>query len=295
MQIITNQDRKELKLHGSYSFPFLVSHERLSRYESGSFLWHWHPEIELTLIEQGEMLYHFSNQTILVKAGDALFGNANALHAGEMYQNQDCAYTPITFDPRLIYGYDNSLIHQKYVEPILQSQTLTGLHLDRSMSWHEPAISLIQKAVRIQQQQAPFFELEIVSILQQFWSLLVQNTPLPKAASAADHRNSERMRLILEYIEQHYDSEIRLDDIAAHIGLCKSECCRLFHRSMNVPLFEFLLEYRIEKSLTDLMDLTNSITAVAERAGFTDSNYYSKAFRKLKGCSPSQYRRQAIR
>ena len=57
MQIITDPAGKELKKHGDSSFPFLVSYERLSGYETGSFLWHWHPEIELTYIEKGEMLY----------------------------------------------------------------------------------------------------------------------------------------------------------------------------------------------------------------------------------------------
>lgn len=56
MQIITNNAGKELKKHGDSAFPCLVSYERLSGYETGSFLWHWHPEIELTYIEKGEML-----------------------------------------------------------------------------------------------------------------------------------------------------------------------------------------------------------------------------------------------
>lgn len=294
MQIITNQSQKELKQHGNYYFPFLVSHERLSRYESGSFLWHWHPEIELTLVEQGEMIYRFSTETFHVQQGEALFGNANALHAGEMYQSGDCSYTPVTFDPRLIYGYENSLIYQKYVEPIILNPALTGIHLNGSAPWHDRAISLIRESTVLQSEQPPLFELEIISRLQDFWKLLWQNTDLPASISATDRRNSERVRLILEYIEEHYAAQIRLEDIASHIGLCKSECCRLFHRTMKIPLFEFLLEYRIEKSLHALADPGNSITAVAEQAGFGDSNYYSKAFRKVKGCSPTKYRKQQL-
>ena len=55
MQIITNNAGKELKKHGDNAFPFLVSYERLSGYETGSFLWHWHPEIELTYVKKGEV------------------------------------------------------------------------------------------------------------------------------------------------------------------------------------------------------------------------------------------------
>ena len=73
MQIITNQNQKEIKEHGNYSFPVLVSYEALSNYESGSFLWHWHPEIEITLVTHGEMLYHINHDTFHLKEGQILF------------------------------------------------------------------------------------------------------------------------------------------------------------------------------------------------------------------------------
>ena len=60
-QIITNPSGRELKEHGSYRFPFLVSRERLSRYETGSFLWHWHTEIEFTLVTDGCMIYQIND------------------------------------------------------------------------------------------------------------------------------------------------------------------------------------------------------------------------------------------
>ena len=56
-EIITDGSQKELKKHGSDEFPLLVSYEKLSGYKSGSFLWHWHPEIEITLVLDGQILY----------------------------------------------------------------------------------------------------------------------------------------------------------------------------------------------------------------------------------------------
>ena len=84
MQIITNKSQKELKEHGSFQFPVLVSRECLSGYETGAFLWHWHPEVELTLVIDGVIEYHVNGNTYILKEGQALFGNANSLHSGGM-------------------------------------------------------------------------------------------------------------------------------------------------------------------------------------------------------------------
>ena len=110
MQIITNQFQKEQKKHGNDHFPFLVSYQRLSEYDYGSFMLHWHPEIEITYVQSGSMCYKVNNQTYHLREGDIIFNNSNALHSGAMENHMDCAYIPITFDPRLIYGFFQSTI-----------------------------------------------------------------------------------------------------------------------------------------------------------------------------------------
>ena len=61
--------------------------------------------------------------------------------------------------------------------------------------------------------------------------------------------------------------------------ICESECSRLFKRYMNVSLFTFLQEYRVERSLEFLLSSDDSIMEVAQKSGFTDSNYYAKVIR----------------
>ena len=93
MQIRMDKENRELKAHGSYEFPVNISYEQLSRYERGSFSWHWHPEIELTFVLSGQIGYQVNGKSYVLKEGDGIFCNTNALHSGT-------GWTASIFQPR---------------------------------------------------------------------------------------------------------------------------------------------------------------------------------------------------
>lgn len=291
MQIQINQDQKEMKEHGNFPFPVLVSDEILSRYESGSFMWHWHPEIEFTLVLSGEMLYRINQSDFHLKSGHALFGNANTLHTGHMLHGLDCHYISLTFDPKLIYGYEKSLLHTKYVAPLLQNPKLSSICFDLQEAWHHDVIDGLVRIHHLSRQKEDFFEMKIQVILHQLWLIFLEHySDLLNDDNYINEKNLNRLKTILSFIQENYAAKISLEDIAGSIHLCKSECCRLFKKHMHESLFDYLLRYRIEKSLPHLMNPDCSITEAAFQVGFADSNYFSKVFRKCMGCTPTKYR-----
>lgn len=73
-----------------------------------------------------------------------LFGNSSTLHAGSMYENGDCEYISLTFDPKLVYGYDHSILYTKYVKHIIQNASLPAILFDGSAHWHNDIRSIIE-------------------------------------------------------------------------------------------------------------------------------------------------------
>ena len=290
MQIITNQFQKELKQHGNEQFPFLVSYQKLSEYESGSFMWHWHPEIEITYVQKGTMCYKVNHMVYHLKEGDIVFNNSGALHSGTMENQEDCAYIPVTFDSRLIYGFFQSTINSKYVDPVIQDSMLPAICIDQSESWHKPFREYLLRIIALDEKKPDFYELDITICLQSMWRLLLEHITYEPQTSRENSLEYDRIKKILSYIEENYQNKITLNDIAGHIHLCESECTRLFKRHMNTTLFAFLQEYRIERSL-EFLQADQPVSAVADKAGFSDPNYYSKVFAKIKGCSPREYRK----
>lgn len=292
MQIVTNDEKKELKKHGNYKFPFLVSFERISQYEAGAFLWHWHPEIELTIITKGEMIYKINHEVIHLKTGDALFGNSNTLHAGNMINKLDCEYTSITFNPKLIYGYDNSIIYTKYVVPITQNTYIHAFVFQKKIKWQKEIIDIIMELIILDSTTPPLFEIQITMLLQKFWYILLSNISSLPISKNYSKREYDRVFKIVSYIEDNYSKKITLSELSKMVFLCENECCRLFKKQMKMSIFQFVSQYRIEKSIDYLINTKTSISTISNLVGFSDSNYFTKMFKKYTGYTPTQYRKR---
>ena len=291
MRLQIDQKQKEVKAHGTYGFPVLVSPERLSWFDTGECPWHWHPEIELTLILEGEILYQVNDNSCLLKAGEGLFCNTNVLHAGRHGNSADCSYLSVTFHPRLLYGYNNSLMQNRYMEGILRDPELASIHFKPEVDWQKKVLEQIRKIQRLSADKAEASELKIQIALMEIWLLIYEHVEPGAEEQSGQDRDTERIRCIMVYIQEHYAEKITLEELAEQIHLCRSESCRLFKRYMNASIFDYLLDYRVERSLPILRDDRLDVTQIAGMTGFSNPAYCAKIFRRKMGCTPFQYRK----
>lgn len=291
MQLHTEKDQKEIKKHGNYEFPVHISLEKIQSYEQNSFPWHWHPEIELTWIMSGQIEYFVNDEKYLLKEGEGLFCNSNSLHSGYMKDGKDCSYLSVTFHPRFIYGYENSLLQTKYVDFIISNESWHSLRLKAETDWHQDIIGRIRHIYQMLQTPPPDYELRVHLILAEIWQkLYLYYSSLP-VSGQQPQKNLTRLRDILSFIQEHYARELTLDEIAEHVNICKSECCRFFKKYMKMTIFEYILFLRIQNSLP-LLRAGESITKIAGMTGFSTSAYYGQIFKRYMGCSPSKYRKE---
>lgn len=95
-------------------------------------------------------------------------------------------------------------------------------------------------------------------------------------------------------VEECYDQEISLEAVANHLGLNHTYLSTLFKEETGRPFTNFVQEVRIEKSKELLNQSHIPILDVALSVGFSSQNYYSQVFKKLTGCTPSEFRKQAL-
>lgn len=292
-KIEVGENLYEVTPHGDYGFPFYSETLFLSEYEHGSIAVHWHPEVEFTLVLEGDMEYH-ANQTVYhLSGGSGVFVNANCLHTACSCEGQDCKYFVFTFNPVLIYGHDNSTIEKKYVEPVVNSSDFSSFLLDPSREEHSEMLRIFREIYRAYSEPGECYELGIKSLLCQLWVCVTREfRQTSSGKERSEGKNLELLRQMLNYMHENYAAAISLEEIAASCHVSKSKCCHFFKETMRLTPFEYLMRYRIQKSLPLLLEGSRSITEISERTGFSGSSYFSEIFRRYMNCAPSEYRRK---
>ena len=85
---------------------------------------------------------------------------------------------------------------------------------------------------------------------------------------------------------------ISLEELVTISGMSRTNYIRMFESAMGTPPIKYLIELRIEEAGRLLRSTDLSITDIALDVGFSDSNYFSRRFRKTHGQSPREYRKR---
>lgn len=96
----------------------------------------------------------------------------------------------------------------------------------------------------------------------------------------------------ISYIEQNFQNDMTVEDIAASCGLNRSYFGKIFHENMGKSPQEFLISYRMSKAV-ELLKLTKlSIADIGNAVGYPNQLHFSRAFKNVYGISPKQWRNE---
>lgn len=105
---------------------------------------------------------------------------------------------------------------------------------------------------------------------------------------------SPNVRAAIAHIMRHIsDSDLSLSSISSALGLNATYLSHQFNQEVGMSVPNYVTRVRIDRAQNLLRQNSKmSISAVALEVGYLDLSYFSKRFRSIVGCSPSEYRKQ---
>jgi AraC-like DNA-binding protein len=102
--------------------------------------------------------------------------------------------------------------------------------------------------------------------------------------------DSRRVLKVKNYINQNYQNEIRLAEVASLAGMSPSAFSRFFKLHTGRNLSDYIIDMRLGYASRMLVDSTHSIAEIGYGCGFNNLSNFNRIFKKKKGCSPSEFR-----
>lgn len=250
-----------------------------------TFLWHYHPEIELVYVEAAAGIRHVGAHISGYTNNDLVLIGGNVPH--------------LNFDYRLRDDYHQIVIQLRadfLSDAIKTSPELAAINTMFKNSGLGIAFGGITKELVGQRlkdlSKLNSFEqlLALVSIFQMLANS-DEKVILNKDESSKQFilKDKIRMGTVYEYVDANFHLKPDVNIIADKIHLTTAAFCRYFKRQTNITFTDFVNEYRVERAKNLLMQGKN-VTETCYAVGFESLSYFNKLFNKIAGINPSKFR-----
>ena len=243
---------------------------------------HWHNNIEFDFVLSGKIKGRINKDYVEVNVGSFFFVNSGELHETEASdKNMINAIT-------ILLSYD---LLKEYCPKI----DLYYFDFVGNEEAEERIKKLIIKCAEIYAKKEEFYELELSIILREICYILLKDCKRIKEESNLaryEDKSSINIKKAISYMEENYDLDLSLKDIAFEIGMVPTYFSRFFKKSTGETFYCYLNKIRLYHAYKELMNTDESITEIALNNGFKNVKSFIEAFKKVYKCTPAKYKKQ---
>ena len=254
-------------------------------YEEYPFHWHTPVEVIMPLVNG----YHVelpSDVHYHLKEDDILILRPGILH--KIYAQEG---------ERIIFQFNTNILaslddFDDFFPPSVAAILITP---ENNPEIHEECAHLMMEIKDEYLSSAPLKDAAVYGKLLQLLVLIDRNT-IETSDIFSDVKQSKQKEYIdkfvsiTDYIKQHCNEELSLEDIAEMSGFSKYHFSRLFKEFTGTSYYKYLNQKRIEFAEQLLLDPEINITEAAVRSGFNSISAFIRMFKQIKGCTPTEFR-----
>lgn len=274
---------KKNRLRGSSAFPFVL-YAMPSGDTAVSAAMHWQDDVEVLVINRGEVEVTLDSVQMKLRAGDVVWINPGQLHGFQgLSTDAQCDIFIFPIQHLLFEAEDHD--QQNLLRPLAEGK----LGFPAIMPEDEMIRMMLRQIVMLHKERPVAYEMLTKALLLQLTGRLAQvNAFVPHQPAKHD----DACKQILAYIQQHYAEKITVSDIAEAVAISPTYFSAFFQKHFFRRFTDYLRSYRIEQVCAMLTGTSMSVTDIALAAGFNSGSHLIQNFREVKGVTPLAYRKK---
>lgn len=281
---------REKRVHSSRLVPFSYYESRLPDYFSNVPL-HWHKEFELNYILAGQGEFICGDDRFSFEEGDMIILQPDVLHA--VCQSGDTVklYDTLVFSADMLVGTGDDRSSLELFLPLVNGSFVISSKISKSHSRYKELEACVKEIFRNAKKNTPLNDIILKSELLRFFAILAESDDL-RPADCTNTARSERIRPALEFINEHFNESITIEQLAEISHLSKSYFMSCFKNAAGIGAIEYVNQIRIKEVCECLRTEDRTISEIAFACGFTNLANFNRQFLGQIGVSPKEYRKR---
>ncbi len=255
------------------------------------YIEHHHTELEISLVLEGGGEYSIHDKRYDIRPGDIFLFGTHEEHYITDIGERGIRLMNIHFEPRFIWASSSELFDAKYLKIFFDRSDKFENRLDRE----NPATAEIARLLydiesEVERRSAEYELMVKVKLLTVLVLLIREYDYVNTKQSYVESAKFAGIGRAMQYLDEHLASPLTLDELAAKANLNKTYFISLFRKLNGITPWEYITARRVERSY-ELLKEGGSVLEVATKCGFNNASNFNRAFRKVTGMTPSEYRR----
>jgi len=254
---------------------------------------HWHNEMEICYIKQGNGKYLINGIEYPFEAGDVFIINNDEIHVASDDSNLIMQVT--MFDSSLLWHGGMEVLDYEYLMPFVETGKREGNKLDRKNRHIQEVIETLLEMQKEYELKPKKYDLMIKSMLLKLMTIIIRyfdGTMEWDNIEKTMRAYTQKLKTVIEYMETNHNRPIVLSELAGEAGLSVSHFCYMFRKYTGVPPIEYITQRRVCTAKEFLKCSDRKILDIALDSGFNSLSNFYKCFKKHTGLSPKQYRNE---
>lgn len=282
---MSNKVPRENRIHCSDAKPFSYYSCVIPDYFSCVPM-HWHSEFEINFIREGAADFICADEKFTSAKGDIIITQPNVLHSIYPCANTRQVYDTLVFGRELFGGSEQDRFISECIRPLVNGSMRLPSRITPKHHYYSELSAITENIFSCAKGDSPALDMLMRSeIIRLFWLLETE-----AKTDTALRESDSIIRPALEYIAEHYSENITVGKLAAAVHLSESYFMNRFRRFVGLSAIEYISHFRIEKACDKLIATKKSVMEIAFECGFCNISNFNRQFRKIAGCSPTEYR-----